>query len=121
MREKLLPQQVLEIDVEVAAYAMFQGIFWEAGEPCPTISQYFNNKKAIRTWLSEETGIHLDDVKAHLSAMHASQEYTWPLHGSVQADEWIESLRKGQFVRNEKMIKISSCESSCEQDLYSFN
>jgi hypothetical protein len=88
-----VPQQVLEVDVEVAAFAMFQGIFLEAKQPCPVISEYFNNKTKIRTWLSQETGLDLKAVKAHLSAMHACQGYVWPEHSSVNALKWIEALR----------------------------
>jgi hypothetical protein len=84
---------VFEIDVEVAAFAVFQAVCNEAHEPCPRITEYFNNKKAIRTWLAAETGLHLDDVKAYLSAMHACPGYVWPQLPSLRAFQWIESLR----------------------------
>ena len=89
-----MPKQVYEADVEVAAFAIFQGVFLEANQrACPCISEYFDNKTEIRTWLSQETGLDLRDVKSHLSAMHACVGYVWPAHSSLPAQAWIESLR----------------------------
>lgn len=93
VRERLLPQQACEIDVEVAAFAVFQAVCLEARVPCPRITEYFNNKKAIRTWLSAETGLHIDDVKAHVSAMHACPGYVWPEPRPPATFQWIEGLR----------------------------
>lgn len=72
---------------------MFQGIFLQVGKPCPRVTEYCSNKRKVRTWLAELTGLPLDDVKRYLNSMHACPEYVWPVHASLEALDWVEGLR----------------------------
>lgn len=107
MREKLVPQQVLEIDIEVAAYAVFQAIFLEKGLPSQYVSEYFNDKARIRAWLAQETALPVKEVKKHLNAMHASRSYKWPCSLTLAANAWIEGLR-AEISRAYEILAASS-------------